>query len=105
MRKLATPATIALTTGVLAIGVLYVISQVNNKDSSTTAARFLTNMCELATSNSIATLTTVGATIMATTYTFVTKPLSWMHSKCCKEEDKKDETTRPLLLNERPNLI
>lgn len=98
MRKIITPETVAIATGLLTIGTLFAISEGKNKDASTTAAAFFTNLCALVTSNAIATLVSTGATVTAATYTFVAKPLSWMHNKCCGDGEKKNEN-RYLLAN------
>ena len=104
MRKVMTPATLALAAGLLTVGTLYAISEAKNDNSSTTAARFLTSMCQLAVSNPIATLVTNGAIVTAATYTFIAKPLSWMYGKCCAD-DKKDESRYLLNQSAGPSAI
>lgn len=105
MEKIATPATLALAAGVLTVGALFAISEGKNKDASTTATYFLTSLCQFATSNSIATLVSAGATVTALTYSYVTKPLSWMHNKCCGDNEKKNENRYLLANSAGPNAI
>ena len=105
MRKITTPATLAIAAGLLTVGTLYAISESKNGDSSTAAGHFLTLMCQLAVSNSIATLVTTGATVTAATYTFIAKPLSWLYSKCCCVDTKKDESRYLLGNTSGPNPI